>query len=105
MVEHRSPKPEVVGSIPSAPAKLGKINMINPFKIYTRSQTTKPSEVTWPTGKRNIDRSSNGYFISCGCFHIFFNFGSNTQIFIEYCTNYKFLNYEKLVHSSGICEL
>ena len=52
MVERRSPKPEVGGSIPSAPAK--KINcrnkMINPLK-FIQSVKQEAFKVTWPTRK------------------------------------------------------
>ena len=49
MVERRSPKPEVGGSIPSAPAKRGK-KMINPFK-FIQSVKQEAFKVTWPTKK------------------------------------------------------
>ena len=49
MVERRSPKPEVVGSIPSAPAKKIK-KMINPFK-FIQSVKQEAFRVTWPTRK------------------------------------------------------
>ena len=49
MVERRSPKPEVGGSIPSAPAK--EINkMINPLK-FIQSVKQEAFKVTWPTRK------------------------------------------------------
>ena len=38
LVERRSPKPEVVGSSPSAPAKLRK-SYEKSFKIYSRGKT------------------------------------------------------------------
>ena len=47
MVERRSPKPEVGGSIPSAPAKVRK-KMINPFK-FIQSVKQEIFKVTWPT--------------------------------------------------------
>ena len=49
MVERRSPKPEVGGSIPSAPAKKEK-KMINPFK-FIQSVKQEAFRVTWPTWK------------------------------------------------------
>ena len=49
MVERRSPKPEVGGSIPSAPAKRGK-EMINPLK-FIQSVKQEAFRVTWPTRK------------------------------------------------------
>ena len=48
MVERRSPKPEVGGSIPSAPAK--KEKMINPLK-FIQSVKQEAFKVTWPTKK------------------------------------------------------
>ena len=39
MVERRSPKPEVGGSIPSAPAKNEIKKMINPLKFIQGSKT------------------------------------------------------------------
>ena len=49
MVERRSPKPEVGGSIPSAPAEK-KTKMINPLK-FIQSVKQEAFKVTWPTGK------------------------------------------------------
>ena len=53
MVERRSPKPEVGGSIPSAPAK--KI-MKNPLK-FIQEVKQEAFKVTWPTGKEVIQGS------------------------------------------------
>ena len=54
MVERRSPKPEVGGSIPSAPAKKYKlyfyIKMINPLK-FIQSVKQEAFKVTWPASK------------------------------------------------------
>ena len=55
MVERRSPKPEVGGSIPSAPAKINKI-MKNPFK-FIQDVKQEAFKVTWPTGKEVIQGS------------------------------------------------
>ena len=52
MVERRSPKPEVGGSIPSAPARL-HLNMKNPFK-YIQEVKQEAFKVTWPTGKETL---------------------------------------------------
>ena len=52
MVERRSPKPEVGGSIPSAPAKLGK-SMISPFK-FIQGVKNEAFRVSWPTGKETL---------------------------------------------------
>ena len=48
MVERRSPKPEVGGSIPSAPAKNELYKMINPLK-FIQSVKQEALKVTWPT--------------------------------------------------------
>ena len=50
MVEHRSPKPEVVGSIPSAPAKKELKKMFNPFK-FIQGVKQEAYRVTWPSKK------------------------------------------------------
>ena len=52
MVERRSPKPEVGGSIPSAPAKKKGI-MKNPFK-FIQEVKQEAFKVTWPTGKETL---------------------------------------------------
>ena len=51
MVERRSPKPEVVGSSPSAPAK--KEIMKNPVK-FLQEVKQEAFKVTWPTGKETL---------------------------------------------------
>tara|TARA_B100001057_G_scaffold478443_1_gene548903 strand:- start:6496 stop:6759 length:264 start_codon:yes stop_codon:yes gene_type:complete len=51
LVERRSPKPEVVGSSPSAPAK--KENMKNPVK-FLQEVKQEAFKVTWPTGKETL---------------------------------------------------
>ena len=51
MVERRSPKPEAVGSIPSAPAN--KRIMKNPLK-FIQEVKQEAFKVTWPTGKETI---------------------------------------------------
>ncbi len=50
MVERRSPKPEVGGSIPSAPANKAEKNMKNPLK-FIQEVKQEAFKVTWPTGK------------------------------------------------------
>ena len=53
MVERRSPKPEVGGSIPSAPAKKYKLKlfkMINPLK-FLQNVKQEAFKVTWPRSK------------------------------------------------------
>ena len=54
MVERRSPKPEVGGSIPSAPAN--KNYMKNPLK-FIQDVKQEAFKVTWPTGKEVIQGS------------------------------------------------
>ena len=56
MVERRSPKPEVGGSIPSAPAKIRRIKyniMKNPLKFFQEVKQ-EAFKVTLPTGKETI---------------------------------------------------
>ena len=50
MVERRSPKPEVVGSSPSAPAKLFKTNMKNPLR-FIQEVKQETFRISWPTKK------------------------------------------------------
>ncbi len=51
MVERRSPKPEVVGSSPSAPAKNNV--MINPLKFFQEVKQ-EAFRITWPTKKETM---------------------------------------------------
>ena len=53
MVERRSPKPEVGGSIPSAPATKF---MKNPLK-FIQEVKQEAFKVTWPTGKETVQGS------------------------------------------------
>ena len=53
MVERRSPKPEVGGSIPSAPAKKIILTMKNPLK-FIQDVKQEAFKVTWPTGKETV---------------------------------------------------
>ena len=53
MVERRSPKPEVVGSIPSAPAKKTSNIMKNPLK-FIQEVKQEAFKVTWPTAKETV---------------------------------------------------
>ena len=55
MVERRSPKPEVGGSIPSAPAKKRKF-MKNPIK-FIQEVKQEAFKVSWPTGKETLQGS------------------------------------------------
>ena len=50
MVERRSPKPEVGGSSPSAPAKKELKKMFNPFK-FVQGVKQEAYKVTWPSKK------------------------------------------------------
>ncbi len=56
MVERRSPKPEVGGSIPSAPAKRNRLYMKNPLKFF-QDVKQEAFKVTWPTGKETMQGS------------------------------------------------
>ena len=51
MVERRSPKPEVVGSSPSAPAK--EIFMKNPLK-FIQEVKQETFRITWPSKKETM---------------------------------------------------
>ena len=55
MVERRSPKPEVGGSIPSAPAKKRK-HMRNPLR-FLQEVKQEAFKITWPTKKDTITGS------------------------------------------------
>ena len=52
MVERRSPKPEVGGSIPSAPAKNRKF-MRNPLR-FLQEVKQEAFKITWPTWKETL---------------------------------------------------
>ena len=54
LVERRSPKPEVAGSMPATPAKTVKKNMkFNPAK-YLREVRQEVSKVTWPSKRETF---------------------------------------------------
>ena len=53
MVERRSPKPEVVGSSPSAPAKYLLNIMKNPLR-FIQEVKQEAFRVTWPTKKDTL---------------------------------------------------
>ena len=53
MVERRSPKPEVGGSIPFAPAKKLFKLMKNPLK-FIQEVKQEAFKVTWPTAKETV---------------------------------------------------
>ena len=70
MVERRSPKPEVGGSIPSAPAnKLTNI-MKNPLK-FIQEVKQEAFKVTWPT-KRDVLIGSMMVFVLASLAAVFF---------------------------------
>ena len=69
MVERRSPKPEVGGSIPSAPAKKSK-TMINPFK-FIQSVKQEAFKVTW-TSRKDVAIGSLMVFVLATIASIFF---------------------------------
>ena len=50
MVEYGSPKPGVVGSSPTAPAKMRLKKMINPLK-FVQSVKQEAFRISWPTGR------------------------------------------------------
>ncbi len=52
MVERRSPKPEVAGSMPATPASF-KTMKFNPAK-YLREVRQEVSKVTWPSKKETF---------------------------------------------------
>ena len=57
MVERRSPKPEVGGSIPSAPAKNGRVNIMrNPLR-FLQEVKQEAFKITWPTKKDTVTGS------------------------------------------------
>ena len=53
MVERRSPKPEVVGSSPSAPANFFKECYENPLKFFQEVKQ-ETFRVTWPSKKETM---------------------------------------------------
>ncbi len=53
MVERRSPKPEAVGSIPSAPANNHLKIMRNPLKFFQEVKQ-EAFRITWPTKKDTL---------------------------------------------------
>ena len=69
MVERRSPKPEVGGSIPSAPAKR-EIKMINPLK-FIQSVKQEAFRVSWPT-KKDVMLGSAMVFVLATVAALFF---------------------------------
>ncbi len=70
MVERRSPKPEVGGSIPSAPARKGIIIMINPLK-FVQEVKQEAFKVTWPK-KREVLIGSVMVFVLATIAALFF---------------------------------
>ena len=73
MVERRSPKPEVGGSIPSAPAKKNhkrENTMINPLK-FIQSVKQEIFKITW-TSRRDVLVGSLMVFVLATIAAIFF---------------------------------
>ena len=70
MVERRSPKPEVVGSSPSAPAKLIKL-MKNPLK-FIQEVKQETFKITWPTKKDTMMGAVMVFFALASIAAIFF---------------------------------
>ena len=70
MVERRSPKPEVGGSIPSAPAKKKIKKMINPLR-FIQSVKQEAFKVSWPS-KRDVLIGSLMVFALASIAAIFF---------------------------------
>ena len=56
MVERRSPKPEVGGSSPSAPANISYNIMKNPLKFFQEVKN-EAFKVSWPTSKETVQGS------------------------------------------------
>ena len=82
MVERRSPKPEVGGSIPSAPAKLLKI-MKNPLK-FIQDVKQEAFKVTWPTAKETIQGIFDGCcYGNCSSFIFFLYLIKFLKFFLE----------------------
>ena len=69
MVERRSPKPEVGGSIPSAPAKREQI-MKNPLRFFQEVKQ-EAFKVTWPT-KKDVVTGALMVFVLASLAAVFF---------------------------------
>ena len=63
MVERRSPKPEVGGSIPSAPAINELKKMFNPFK-FVQGVKQEAFRVTWPSKKEVLLGGFMGFVLA-----------------------------------------
>ena len=72
MVERRSPKPEVGGSIPSAPANKIIISMKNPLKFILEVKQ-EAFKVTWPT-RKDVVIGSLMVFVLAAIAAVFFLF-------------------------------
>ena len=70
MVERRSPKPEVGGSSPSAPAKKELKKMFNPFK-FIQGVKQEAYKVTWPS-KKEVLLGASMVFVLATIAAIFF---------------------------------
>ena len=78
MVERRSPKPEAVGSIPSAPAKI--IIMKNPLKFFQEVKQ-EAFRITWPTKKDTMMGALMVFALSSIAAIFFSSFRPNFKIF------------------------
>ena len=79
-------------------------SMISPFK-FIQAVKNEAFRVSWPTGRETLTGAAMVVLLAIVASIFFLIFRSNTQIFFEFCINYKFLNYEKLVHSSVLFKL
>ena len=70
MVERRSPKPEVGGSIPSAPARKEFKKMFNPLK-FVQGVKQEAFKVTWPT-KKDVVTGALMVFVLASLAAVFF---------------------------------
>ena len=80
MVERRSPKPEAVGSIPSAPAK--NKNMKNPLR-FLQEVKQEAFRISWPTKKDTLTGALMVFGLA-SIAAIFFFVRSTSKIFTKY---------------------
>ena len=71
MVERRSPKPEVRGSIPLAPAKLSKKVFIMKLANFFGETKKEVSKISW-IEKKDLLQGTLSVFFIVGIFSIFF---------------------------------
>ena len=80
MVERRSPKPEVVGSVPPLLPNLDKV-MKNPLK-FIQEVKQETFRITWPT-KKDTMMGAVMVFALASIAAIFSYFGSNIKILLN----------------------